>query len=111
MNLRRAYAGFAPSELVLADARLRDALERRARRHADGPWLFGDYSVADAFFAPVAARVATYDLPVRTRRRRLRRRPPRRPRGFLEWREIGLADPVLLPQYEFDLLERPWPGP
>jgi len=27
-----------------------------------GPWLFGDYSVADAMFAPVALRLLTYGL-------------------------------------------------
>ena len=29
-----------------------------------GPWLFGDYSIADAYFAPVATRIRTYGLPV-----------------------------------------------
>jgi glutathione S-transferase len=29
-----------------------------------GPMLFGQFGIADAFFAPVAMRVQTYDLPV-----------------------------------------------
>jgi len=29
-----------------------------------GPMLFGDFSVADAYFAPVCMRLATYQLPV-----------------------------------------------
>ena len=29
-----------------------------------GPFLFGDYSVADAYFAPVVMRIRTYALPV-----------------------------------------------
>ncbi|MBI5259619.1 MAG: glutathione S-transferase family protein [Burkholderiales bacterium] len=29
-----------------------------------GPFLFGEYSIADAYFAPVAARLRTYALPV-----------------------------------------------
>ncbi|HET9823381.1 MAG TPA: glutathione S-transferase family protein [Burkholderiaceae bacterium] len=29
-----------------------------------GPFLFGEFGAADAYFAPVAARVRTYDLPV-----------------------------------------------
>lgn len=28
--------------------------------HAGGPWLFGEYSIADAMFAPVALRFNTY---------------------------------------------------
>jgi glutathione S-transferase len=29
-----------------------------------GPWLFVEYSLADAFYAPVAERIIGYDLPV-----------------------------------------------
>lgn len=29
-----------------------------------GPFLFGEFSIADAFYAPVCARIATYGLPV-----------------------------------------------
>jgi glutathione S-transferase len=32
----------------------------RQRHGADGPWLFGDYSLADAMYAPVALRLRTY---------------------------------------------------
>ena len=32
--------------------------------HSGGPMLFGDFSVADAYFAPVCMRLATYALPV-----------------------------------------------
>lgn len=30
----------------------------------EGPFLFGEWSIADAFFTPVAARLRTYDIPV-----------------------------------------------
>jgi glutathione S-transferase len=29
-----------------------------------GPLLFGDFSIADAYFAPVCMRIKTYGLPV-----------------------------------------------
>lgn len=29
-----------------------------------GPWLFGDWSIADAYFAPVCARFRSYGVPV-----------------------------------------------
>ena len=35
---------------------------RKNRRSGDGPWLFGDFSIADAMFAPVASRFRTYDI-------------------------------------------------
>ncbi len=36
--------------------------QMRGRFGAGGPWLFGDWSIADAFFTPVAARVRHYQI-------------------------------------------------
>ena len=44
-------------------ARLVD-LWTQALAESGGPFLFGDYSIADAFFTPVATRLRTYALPV-----------------------------------------------
>ena len=38
--------------------------ECREAHGATGPWLFGDYSIADVMYAPVALRFATYSVPV-----------------------------------------------
>ena len=35
----------------------------RRRFGASGPWLFGDYSIADAMYAPVVLRFNTYGAP------------------------------------------------
>ncbi|MEK8032429.1 glutathione S-transferase family protein [Ideonella sp. DXS29W] len=54
----------AEQPAVRADlARLTQAWED-ALAHSGGPFLFGNYSWADAFFAPVVARVRTYGLPL-----------------------------------------------
>ena len=37
--------------------------ESRLLHGADGPWLFGEFSAADAMLAPVAWRFTTYDVP------------------------------------------------
>jgi glutathione S-transferase len=37
----------------------------RARFGADGPWLFGDYSAADAMYAPIVLRLRTYGARLR----------------------------------------------
>jgi glutathione S-transferase len=39
--------------------------ECRTRFGAAGPWLFGDYSVADAMYAPVVLRLRTYGADLR----------------------------------------------
>jgi glutathione S-transferase len=38
--------------------------ECRAKYGQEGPWLFGEFSAADAFYAPVALRFNTYVVPV-----------------------------------------------
>src|SRR5690606_10974261 len=60
MNLRASYADFPVPEAVKADLARLEALWGRALAAHGGPWLFGAYSAADAFFAPVASRIATY---------------------------------------------------
>ncbi|KAG1648759.1 Maleylacetoacetate isomerase [Nymphon striatum] len=63
MNLRQSFVEFPVSDDVAAEVSRIEHLWSLARKHASkGPWLFGDYSTADAFFAPVAARMASYGL-------------------------------------------------
>jgi glutathione S-transferase len=37
-------------------------LDTRRRFGGDGPWLFGDWSIADAFYTPVATRFRSYRI-------------------------------------------------
>jgi len=61
MNTRTAYAKSPVSDALLSDLHRLETLWQGRKT----PWLFGEsYSVADAFFAPVAARIAGYNLPV-----------------------------------------------
>jgi glutathione S-transferase len=48
---------------------------------ADGPWLFGDFSVADAMFAPIACRFDVYNVAL----------PP----VAAAWRDTLLAHPAM----------------
>ena len=60
------WDGFEPSEAVKKDvARIEELWAlARARYGQDGPWLFGEYSLADVFYAPIAFRFTTYKLAV-----------------------------------------------
>lgn len=66
MQLQRRYRGFSPSDKVLADLSRIETLWAHARliSGAKEGWLFGDYSLADVFYTPVAARIVGYALPV-----------------------------------------------
>ncbi len=112
MDLRRAYAGFEPPADALADLRRIEALWAWAQdRHGGaGPWLFGAYSAADAFYAPVAARVASYGLPIGPAgaayvARHLAHGP------FRRWRAMAQVDGPDQTIYHLDLPLAPWPGP
>lgn len=65
MQLAHVDAEFVPSDKVKADLARIETLWAFAREKAgEGPWIFGAYSLADAFYAPVCARIVGYDLPV-----------------------------------------------
>lgn len=65
MQLAHIDADFEPSDAVKKDLARIETLWAFAREKAtDGPWLFGAYSLADAFYAPVCARIIGYNLPV-----------------------------------------------
>jgi glutathione S-transferase len=112
MNLSKSYADSSPSPAVLADlARLDRSWEiARTRFGAGGPWLFGGYSAVDAFFAPVATRVATYNLSMSAGAMAYVAAHMADP-AFRRWRAMGLAKDAEQPSYRMPHAERPWPYP
>jgi glutathione S-transferase len=97
---------------VLADLARIEALWAlaRARFGAGGPWLFGRWSAADAFYAPVAARIAGHNLPVGPLAAAYVATTLADP-AFQRWRREGLAEGPDQPFYQRDWPTRPWPGP
>ncbi|MEM6323403.1 MAG: glutathione S-transferase [Pseudomonadota bacterium] len=112
MDLRRAYRGFEPDAAVLENLAGIEQIWTFARAEggSDTPWLCGRYSIADAFFAPVAARIATFDLPVGDVAQAYVAAHLADP-SFRRWRSMALAEGNDLSWYAQDLPERPWPGP
>lgn len=64
MNCRRRFPEFKiPDAAAMDIARVLEIWRLcRTRYAADGPWLFGGFSIADAMFAPVALRFHGYDV-------------------------------------------------
>ncbi len=112
MNLRVSYTDCAPPPAVLADLDRLQVIWSWAREQtgSTGPWLCGAYSAADAFFAPVATRIATYNLPmeaagmdyVAAHLSHL---------SFRRWRAMGMVDGADQEFYRRDYPTRQWPGP
>ena len=112
MNLRVSYTDCAPPDAVLADLARLEVIWDWARKTtgSKGPWLCGDYSIADVFFAPVATRIATYNLPVSPAAATYVAAHLAHPH-FRQWRAMGHADGADQPFYRRDYPTRPWPGP
>jgi glutathione S-transferase len=110
MNLRVAYAGFAPSDSVRADLARLEEIWAHALEKSGGPWLAGSYSVADVFFAPVAGRIAGYGLEVSEVAQAYVARHLA-DGAFRRWRALGIARGDDLPWYAREFPRAPWPGP
>jgi glutathione S-transferase len=111
MNLRVSYEDCAPPQAVLDDLKRLEVIWDWARAETGAKvWLAGEYSAADAFFAPVATRIATYNLPVSDRAMAYVQAHLAHP-SFRRWRAMGLVDGADQEFYRRPYPQRPWPGP
>ena len=110
MALRVAYRDAPVGGDVRAELARVERIWSYALDRFGGPWLCGEYSVADAMFAPVAARIATYGLPVGKIAQAYAARHLDDP-SFRRWRAMGLAHGGDLPWYARDFAQGEWPGP
>ncbi|HCY99168.1 MAG: glutathione S-transferase [Rhodobacterales bacterium RIFCSPHIGHO2_02_FULL_62_130] len=112
MNLRVSYTGCEPPAEVLADLSRLETVWAWARKvtGSQTPWLTGTYSVADAFYAPVAARIASYNLPVSPEAAAYVQAHLAHP-SFRRWRAMGMVDGADQDFYRRPYPRRPWPGP
>ena len=108
MNIRAKHSGFPLSEDVQQDINRIEAIWRDAhdRFGADGPFLFGPFSLADAMFAPVAARFTTYGIALGEESSRYRDAIMGHPL-MVEWRAAAEAEPWMIPAFELDAEGKP----
>ncbi|KJZ20806.1 glutathione S-transferase [Loktanella sp. S4079] len=109
--ITHVWEGFEPSDAVRADlARIQELWAlARARHGQNGPWLFGEYSLADVFYAPVALRITAFDLPVSDEAQRYVDAHLADP-AFLTWRKESKSETYDPWPYPMDLGRKPWPG-
>ncbi|MEM9092513.1 MAG: glutathione S-transferase family protein [Cyanobacteria bacterium P01_F01_bin.53] len=58
----RATRQVTPSEAAKQDIARIDEIWSHCMTHYEGPWLFGNFSIADSFYAPVVLRFQTYGI-------------------------------------------------
>ena len=95
MNLRRRTETKMPAD-CLADAAEMVALWDSLLEKHDGPFLFGHWSIADAFYTPAATRFESYGLP-RTRRSDTYISELMSDEHFQEWEGMAFVEEHILP--------------
>ena len=66
MNVRKKFRNVTPSSEAEREIERIKSLWRLCRTQygVNGEWLFGEYSIADAMFAPIALRLEGYSIPL-----------------------------------------------
>lgn len=110
MQLQHINTGFAVSQALRADLTRVQQLWTYAADASDGtgPWLFGAYSLADVFFAPICARIVGYDLPVSDTAQTYCNLTLDDP-AFKKWRAEGLKTTYTPFPYDTGCKTQPWP--
>lgn len=101
MNMRRAVKRVALTPEASADAaRIEQAFKQAKDSFGQtGPFLFGDFSAADAMFAPVVNRLHVYDVTVTPATRAYMDAMMALP-AWQEWRVQAQAEPWTIGKYE-----------
>jgi glutathione S-transferase len=103
MNIRAKQNPFTLSDEAQQDINRIEAIwrESRDRFGGNGPFLFGTFGAADAMYAPVAARFATYSLTLGEEASHYCKAIMAHP-FMVEWRAAAQAEPWMIPAFELD---------
>lgn len=96
MNLRRRTSKPVPQNCLDDAAAMVELWDELLSRH-DGPFLFNDWSIADAFYTPAATRFASYDLP-RTARSDTYISELMADHDFQGWEAMAFTETHILPE-------------
>ncbi|MGB8275652.1 MAG: glutathione S-transferase family protein [Alphaproteobacteria bacterium] len=101
MNMRSSCPGRVVTDPVQADINRITAIWRdcRTRFGADGPYLFGPFTIADAMYAPVVSRFRTYGVALEAAPREYADTIWAFP-NLQEWFEAARNEPWIVPDFE-----------
>jgi len=95
MNIQAQYSIAEGLALWAQHVELRADVERIeqiwAQRADEHPFLFGDFSIADAFYAPVVMRFKSYALPVSKRSQQYMQQIMQHP-AVIQWVNAARAE-------------------
>lgn len=101
MNMRRVNKRLELTPEVDANVRRIEAIwtDCRARFGQGGPFLFGQFSAADAMYAPIVSRFSSYSIGVGAACQAYMAAMMALP-AWQEWRADGVAEPWIMPGNE-----------
>ena len=102
MNVRRTFPGIGVTAEVKHDIARIDAMWDDCLRRYGGPFLYGDFSIADAMYAPVATRFKTYAVALSAGASGYVEMLLKLP-AMTEWYAAAHAESEVLPQYELQI--------
>lgn len=104
MNLRASHPGRINLDTVAQDLHRLEVLLGGLLGQSGGPFLFGAFTAADAMYAPMAARIRTYDLPVSDVLMGYVEAIYGLP-AFQRWRNEALKEPWIVDDDEIDVVQ------
>jgi glutathione S-transferase len=102
MNIRSSFAGRGVTPEAQADINRVTALWRDCRKRfgADGKFLFGHPTIADAMYAPVVSRFRTYRIELEEEAQRYAEAVWALP-SLQEWAAAAGNEPMVIEEFEF----------
>jgi glutathione S-transferase len=102
MNMRSSFPGREITQAMQADINRIAAiwLECRMQYRAEGPYLFGAFTIADAMFAPVVSRFRTYGVELDETPASYAQSLWSLP-DLQEWLAAAQDEPWIIPEFEF----------
>lgn len=99
VNLRRDGARPDVTDATLDEVKTMEALWRRCLEASGGPFLFSDWSIADAFFTPIATRFRSYRLDISTDTRAYCERLTAEPE-FQQWQHRASQETFIVEAFD-----------
>lgn len=99
MNIRRVPSKIEVSDAILADVTRIERLWAQSLADSGGPFLCGDFSIADAMYAPVVNRLDVYSFDVSEVTRGYMERIKALP-AWQEWEAASRAETAVIPEEE-----------
>ena len=99
MNIRLAVVHSMPSDVLRAEVERVKEIFATCLAKSGGPCLFGQFSIADAMYAPVVMRFRSYGVPLDAPCEAYRETLVRNP-AVSRWISEALAETEIIPDYE-----------